>query len=124
RDAELLRDDRRRNLDRLAVQRERSSGGRVHTGKDFCEGRFARAVLTEERMDLAAPQVEIDVAQHLNARELLGYAARGDKRRVGGIGRGLDHAYRPAGTGESGSISFCALRSDQKAAGIGAVTEA
>src|SRR6188474_2866695 len=96
----------------------------MHAGEDFREGGFAGAVLTEERMDLAALQIEVDVAQHFHTRELLGYAARRNERRIGG-GRGcLGHAQRPAGTGEAGSISFCALRSDQKAAGMGASTEA
>ena len=122
RDAEFLRGDRGRYLDRRAVESESASRGTVHAGEDFREGRLARAVLAEERMDLAALQIEIDVAQHLDARELLGDAARRDERRIGERGGRLGHAQRPAGTGESGSISFCALRSDQKAAGIGAST--
>ena len=69
RDAELLRRDRVGDLDRLAVEREGAARRAVDAREDLREGRFARAVLAEQRVDLAAPQVEVDIAQHLDARE-------------------------------------------------------
>ena len=69
RDAELLRRDRVDDFDRLAVQRERAARRAVDAREDLREGRFARAVLAEQRVDLAAHQVEVDIAQHLDARE-------------------------------------------------------
>ena len=138
----------RGDVDVRAVEGERAARRAMHAGENLGEGRFPGAVLAEQRMDLAAPKVEIDVAQHLDARERFGDAVRADEgfprrlHRRHGYGRGCHgnecrgREYReprqppiylaPAspGTGASGSISFCALRSDQKAAGILACSEA
>ena len=46
----------------------------VHAGEDLHQGRFARAVLTHEGVDFAAPQVEVDVAQSCYAGEGFGDA--------------------------------------------------
>ena len=90
-------------------------------------GRYTPARILA-KVDLPAPfspssawisprhQVEVDVAQHLDGGELLGNAAGADEDGPGGARPSLT---RPSGTGEAGSISPCALRSAQKAAGIG-----
>ena len=46
----------------------------VHAGEDLHQGRLAGAVLAHEGVDLAAPQVEVDVAQSRHAGEGFGDA--------------------------------------------------
>ena len=66
----------------------------VHTGEDLHQGRFARAVLTHEGVDLAAPQVEVDVAQRRDAGEGFGDAF-GFKDDIVTVGRLTAIAVRP-----------------------------
>ena len=47
---------------------------RDHAGEDVHQRRFAGAVLAEQRMDLAGPDIEIDVVQRAHAWEGLAYA--------------------------------------------------
>src|SRR5690606_34432653 len=93
-----------------------AAGRPVHAGEDFREGRLAGAVLAEQRVNLARHEVEVDIAQHIDGGEGLADATGGDQR----CGSRLGHA----GTGASGWIRRCALRSAQKPAGMGAASEA
>ena len=58
--------------------RHGSRGQRDDAGHDFGQRRFAGAVLADQRMDLAAAQVEIDVFDRGNAGVELGRLAQGE----------------------------------------------
>ena len=58
----------------FAAHQDLAGIGRVISGDDLDEGRFSRAVLTDERMDLTAPHGEVHRGKHANAREALGQA--------------------------------------------------
>ena len=66
-DAEMTRFERRlrRNLD--AVDGHCSRGQRDDARHDFGQSRLARAVLADERMDLPAPEIEIDAVDRRDA---------------------------------------------------------
>ena len=101
-------------------ERERAARRAVHAGEDLGEGRLARAVLAQKRVDLALVQVEVDVGQYLDTRELLRDAARRDEDALGhgAVRHGVTSRRRePA---RRGSMRFSDFRSVQKAAGIGA----
>jgi hypothetical protein len=55
--------------------------GPVDSGQNFDERRFAGAVLAEERVNLAAANVEVDVIQRKRPGEVLDEAGHGEKRR-------------------------------------------
>ena len=56
---------------------------RDHAGKDVHQRRLAGAVLAEQRMDLAGPNIEIDVVQRAHAWEGLAYAfGRQNRKRA------------------------------------------
>src|SRR5271170_8361498 len=97
----------------------------MHASHDFRERGFARAVLANKRMDLAWHEIEIDIDKHFDAAKLLGNAAGRQKRLAVHFRIGHPRSpYAPMGTGESSSMRFRSLRSDQKAAGIAASREA
>jgi hypothetical protein len=54
----------------------------VHAGKHLDQRRLARAVVAEERNDLAREQVDIDVLERMEAAEGLGNAAEFDQGRA------------------------------------------
>ena len=68
-DPELLGGVGRMDLDRLPVELDGAARRAVHPGEDLGEGRLAGPVLAEQRVNLAAVEVEIDVGQHLDAGE-------------------------------------------------------
>src|SRR5207302_8829638 len=70
-DAELLRSSRSRDVDVGAVQTDPSGVPAVDAGKYFHEGRLARAVLSDERMDLAPTKLKAAAAKRLDAGEVL-----------------------------------------------------
>ena len=72
-DAVRARLERRMERDRLSVEADLAviRAGRMDAVEDLDEGRLAGAVLAEERMDLAAPDAEVDAAQRLDAGEAL-----------------------------------------------------
>ena len=47
----------------------------VHSGEDLHQGRLARAILPHESMDLAAHEIEVDVAQRCHSGKSFGDAA-------------------------------------------------
>ena len=60
------------NVDRLRRRTRISpSSGLVEAVEDVHERRLARAVLSEERVHLSAPEVEVDVVVRERSRELL-----------------------------------------------------
>ena len=75
-DAGGLRGARIVKADGLALQQHFAGVRREHAGEDVHERRLAGAVLAEQRVDLAALEVEIDAAQRLHAAEAL------DRRRA------------------------------------------
>ena len=101
--------DRQRLRDRAhrpAVERDRARVGFVDAGQDLDQRRLAGAVLAEQRVDLAAPHVEIDVVERQRRGEALDEARSSSeqpaRRRVleGMIGipdiRGCDDEAPPA----------------------------
>ncbi len=66
-------------LHRLAVNAD-GPGGRLHfAGKHAHQCGFSRAVLTDQRMDFAGPQVEVDALQGLYSAKVLADAGQTDK---------------------------------------------
>ena len=57
-----------RGVDLDAVDLHRARGQRDDAGHHLCQRRFAGAVFADQRMDLAAPQLEIDILDRGNAR--------------------------------------------------------
>ena len=57
--------------DLFALIFERAGIGRVGAGDDVYQRRLAGAVLPEQHMDFAAPQIEIDAVQRDHAGEPL-----------------------------------------------------
>ena len=93
-----------------AVEQHFASVGREDAGEDVHQRRLAGAVLAEQRVNLAALEVEIDAAQSLHAAEMLGDAAHGEQRR-----RRFD---RPAHRGlaqESRNLSAASRRTAPRA---------
>ena len=71
-----------RRIDGAAVEADLAGIGGVDAGEDLDQRRLAGAVLAEQRMHLAAPDVEVDVVERQRAGEALGQAA--DMARSGG----------------------------------------
>ena len=57
--------------------------GRMHAGHDLDQGRFAGAVLAQQRMHFARPHIETHILQHADADEGFGDARECDERRHG-----------------------------------------
>ena len=91
-EAQVLVDDRdpgrsrcRRapKVDLLPVDPDRARILLEHTGDDLDERGLARAVLAQERVDLAGPQVEFHAAQCVDAAEVLDDVGAFDEQRRG-----------------------------------------
>ena len=78
RDAERQRRAGIGQRDRLAAERHGAGARLMHAGQDLDERRFARAVVADERDDLAGMNVEIDVGQRRDRAEMLGDAAQAE----------------------------------------------
>ena len=82
---------RRADRDRLAVDEDLALVRAEHAVDDVHQRRLARAVLAEQRVDLAAPQREVDGVVGRQRAEALGDAAeleselRGIRMRAGGV---------------------------------------
>ena len=79
----------------LAVDADLTLVGVVQPVEDVHQGRLPRSVLTEQRVDLAAAEIEVDVVVGEDARKGLGDPAQLEDRTIslghpGGILRGRD----------------------------------
>jgi hypothetical protein len=63
--------------------------GLVDSRQHFDQGRFARPVLSQQRVDLAAAYVEIDVVEREGPGEALDEAGHRQQRRWPGLRTGL-----------------------------------
>src|SRR5205823_254200 len=72
---------RRGEVDGIAVDDDLAGIGTVDAGEDVHQRRLAGAVLTEERVDLAGPDLEVDPGIRQNAGEGLGDAFEENERR-------------------------------------------
>ena len=79
---------------RFAVHDDVAGISGVHPGEDLDERRLARAVLPEERMDLAALDGEVDVAQGELGAEALCQVTNLQCGLLGGH-RPVRHGYLP-----------------------------
>ena len=92
--------------------------GPVEPGEDVHQGALAGAVLAEQRVDLAGPQVEVDVVVGEDARETLDDPARLDGERRGARRRLVPGAVAavivdvPSGCGEARGRPPAGLESD------------
>ena len=82
RDAELEARDRVRDGDRLAVEEDLALGRLVGAGEHLDERRLAGAVLAQQAVDLAGPDLQVDAVERPGSRELLHDAAHLQQRRV------------------------------------------
>ena len=90
-DAGALGRDRVGDLDRLAVDQDLAAGiGVVGAREDLHQGRLAGAVLAHQRLDLAAPGLELYAVQRLHAREGLADLAHLERRHPR-----LGHTFLP-----------------------------
>ena len=62
--------------DRAAIEQELARIGLVDAGQDLDQGRLARTILAQERMDRAGAQFQGDIGQGHHTRERLADAAR------------------------------------------------
>src|SRR5690606_6031198 len=81
-DPELLSGGRARDRHLLSGNGDRASVGRVHPADDAHQRRLPCAVLTDKRHDLAAGNLEVDVAQRLHAGERLRNSRNAQERRA------------------------------------------
>jgi hypothetical protein len=71
---------------RVAGERDLAGVGLIDAGQDLDEGGLARAVFTEQRMDLSRPDGEIHAVEGDHTGEALADAAEGEKgREVGHV---------------------------------------
>ncbi len=77
-----------------AVDADLAAIGLHHARQDLHQGGFARAVLAQQGQDLAARQIEIDIAQCLGGAERF----RETADRESGMRRGRHRRYRAAST--------------------------
>ena len=111
--------------DGLAVEQHLAGVRGKDAGENVHQRRLAGAVLTEQRMNLAPLEVEIDAAQSLDAAEMLGDAAH-DEQRGGGFGgpahRGLAQESRSLSAASSRTVrrapSGAAIRSIKRNAAL------
>src|ERR1700674_1954289 len=99
RDAERLRVFGRRDDDRLALDLDRTAIRVYRAGEDFHQRRFAGAVFADQRMHLAAPDVEVDAVERAHAGIGFGDAAH---RHIGRFGGSVSGRH----TVVSGSAAF------------------
>ena len=76
--------------DRLAAEADLAGGRRVHAGEHLDQRRLARAVVADERDDLAGMDVEVDVGQRRDGAEVLADAAQAEDQLAGGGGASFD----------------------------------
>ena len=69
------------NLDPFAFEAELALGGRNRAGEDLDQRRLARAVLAQQGVHFAAPQIEVDVLQRGDAAIFLGDVSHRQERR-------------------------------------------
>ena len=94
-DAELLRRTRRGDVHVGAAETDPSGVPVVHAGEYFHERRLARAVLADERVDLAPTKLEAAAAERLDAGEVLADPVHLDQQ----VADRLRHAHPPGWTG-------------------------
>ncbi len=81
-DAEAQGIGRRGDLDLRALDTDRAGVGRLHPGEDVHQGRLAGAILAEDRVDLARPEVERDAVIGHDRAEALADVAHLDEGGV------------------------------------------
>ncbi len=81
---------RRGEAHRLAAKLNLSFVRAVQARHDFDQRRFTGAILAEERVNFSGAHVEVDIVQHLQSGEGLGYSSE----RNGGFG----HCVTPPST--------------------------
>ena len=74
------------NVDVFSLQEDLACVGVIQAVEDVHESRLAGAVLTEQRMHLASPNIQIDVVVGDDARELLADAAHLENELLGHLG--------------------------------------
>ena len=92
-DAGRLRGARIGEAGRAALDQHLAAVRLDDAGEDVHQGRFAGAVLAEQRMNFAALEIEVDAAQGLHAAKALDDAAHRQKRggdRCGHVHEALD----------------------------------
>ena len=89
-----------RNDDRPAVDADLALVRPVEAGEDVHERALAGAVLAEQRVDLARPQVEVDVVVGEDAREALDDPGRLERGRASSRGRPRRGRSRISAVGE------------------------
>ena len=82
------------DLDRPAVHLDRAGVGPHDAAQHLDQRRLPRAVLAEQGVDLAGPQVEIDPGQRHHAAEPLGHAAERQQRSRSPGGYGHESIHR------------------------------
>ena len=73
------------SVDGLAAKGDGARAGLMDAGQDLDQRRLARAVVADQRHDLAGMDVEIDVGQGRDGAEMLGDAAQAEHRFAGGV---------------------------------------
>ena len=79
----------RPRMDGLSGEPDLARVGAVDSGQDFYQRGLAGAVLAEQRVDLAAADVEIDMIERQRRREALDEPGHGEKRRGPAVRTGL-----------------------------------
>ena len=103
---------RREANEAASAKFELAGVGSESAGDDVDQGRFAGAVLAEQHMDLASPQVEIDIVQRQHAGEALGDSGHfqekipaGRLRGPRGLGQAALHHDDPADIGPDQTVT-------------------
>ena len=86
RDAAIARVGGRSEGDGIAVEHDFAGCRLDHAGENLHQRRLAGAILSEQRGDLAAMDVEIDALERVNAAVRLGDIARREHDVVAGAG--------------------------------------
>ena len=94
RDAQVERGVDGGNLRDLSVHEDLAAVGRLHPGEDFHERALSRAVLADEREDLAPAEAEVDLVERPDAGKSLGDLSNLEQGR-GGFAFAGHGAYSP-----------------------------
>ena len=86
-DAKLVGIMRRGGRDQLASEGDRAGVRRLRPGQDFQKRRLAGSIFTEEGVDLAGRDLEIDIVERQRAGKTLGDAGHSQQR--------IGHPYMP-----------------------------
>src|SRR5712692_1068181 len=81
--SETARLGRLGDLDQMVVYQDGSLVGRDHSGDDLDECRLAGAVRSEQSVDLAGPELELDAVQRLGAAVALRHSMDFEACRCG-----------------------------------------